>query len=113
MIIWIHILVKKFVFLGYVYRMYDFKDTQFVLARDMLASPDNESLIVGFLCDSKKTKNFENNTWVEIIGEITKGYYHGDIPVIKIKKIKQIDKPNENVIVYPPDDTYVPTMNKF
>lgn len=104
---------KKICFCGYVYRMYDFKDTQFVLARDMLIPTNNQSLIVGFLCDSKKAKDFENNTWVEISGEITKGSYHGEIPIIKINKIKKIDKPNENVNVYPPNDTYVPTVNIF
>ena len=106
-------MVKIYVFAGYVYRNYDFNDNEFVLARDMIISTDDESLIVGFLCDSKKAKDFENNTWVEITGEISKGYYHGDIPVIKIKKIKQIEKPNENVCVYPPDDIYVPTANIF
>ena len=95
---------KKICFTGYVYRNLDFKDNQFVLARDMLISSDNQSLIVGFLCECKKAKDYENNSWIEITGEI---------PVIKIKNIKQIEKPSENIIVYPPDDTFVPTFNIF
>ena len=102
---------KTICFTGYVYRNLDFNDTQFVLARDMLISSDNQSLIVGFLCNYRKTKNFENYSWVEITGKITKGYYHEEIPVIQVKDIKKIDKPNENIYVYPPDSTFIPTAN--
>ena len=42
------------------------------------------------------------------MGEITKGNYHGEIPILKITEIKQIDKP-ENEFTYPPDATYIPT----
>ena len=104
---------KKICFTGYVYRMYDFSDNEFVLARDMIISSDNQTLVVGFLCDCKKTEDYENNTWVEVTGEITKGNYHGEMPVIKIKDIKQIEKPDGNVCVYPPSNTYVPTVNIF
>lgn len=104
---------KKICFTGYVYRLLDFKETEFVLARDMVVSSDMQTLVVGFLCDCKNAKNFENDSWVEITGEITQGSYHGDIPIIKIKDIKQIEKPEDNVYVYPPDDTYVPTSAMF
>ena len=100
---------KEIYFSGYVYRLLDFKETEFVLARDMIISSDMQTLIVGFLCDCKNAQNFDNDSWVEIKGEITKGSYHGDMPIIKIKEIKQIEKPKDNIYVYPPDDTYVPT----
>ena len=51
-----------------------------------------QTLIVGFLCDYKDANFFENETWVEITGEITKGSYHGDMPIIKINKIDKIEK---------------------
>ena len=106
---------KKIHFTGYVYRLSDFNENNFVLARDMIISSDMQTLVVGFLCDCKKKKimNCENNSWVEITGEITKGNYHGEIPVIKIKDIKKIDKPNENIYVYPPNDNYIPTSNIY
>lgn len=104
---------KEICFSGYVYRLLDFKETEFVLARDMIISSNMQTLIVGFLCDCKNAQNFADNSWVEIKGEITKGSYHGDIPVIKIKEIKQIEKPQDNIYVYPPDDTYVPTSTLF
>ena len=43
-----------------------------------------------------------------INGEIIKGYYHNEIPVIDINKIEKTTKPEEEY-VYPPDDTYIPT----
>ncbi|CDD28478.1 putative uncharacterized protein [Clostridium sp. CAG:452] len=104
---------KEICFSGYIYRLIDFKETEFVLARDMIISSDMQTLIVGFLCDCKNAQNFADNSWVEIKGEITKGSYHGDMPIIKIKEIKQIEKPKDNIYVYPPDDTYVPTSAAF
>ena len=104
---------KKICFTGYVYRLLDFKETEFVLARDMIISSDMQTLIVGFLCDSKNVKEFENDSWVELTGEITKGSYHGDMPIIKVKEIKEIEKPKNDIYVYPPDDSYVPTSVIF
>lgn len=104
---------KKICFRGYVYRLIDFKETEFVLARDMIISSDMKTLIVGFLCDCKDIKNFKNNTWVEVTGEITKGSYHGDIPLINVEKINEIEKPKDNIYVYPPDDKYIPTSTMF
>ena len=98
----------KIKFTGYVYRALDLKDTQFVLARDMIISSNYQTVIVGFLCEYEKAKDFQDNTWVEITGEITKGNYHGDMPIVKINSINKVDKPNDEY-VYPPDENYIPT----
>ena len=98
----------KINFTGYVYRVLDLNDNQFVLARDMIISSDFQSVIVGFLCEYDNAKDFEDNTWVEINGEIIKGDYHGDMPIVKVTKINRTDKPNDEY-VYPPDESYIPT----
>ena len=98
----------KIHFTGYVYRVLDLKDNQFVLARDMIISSNYQAVVVGFLCEYDKAKNFNNDTWVEITGEIIKGDYHGDMPIIKITNIKKTNKPSEEY-VYPPDESYIPT----
>jgi len=106
----------KIKFTGYVYRLIDFKDTEFVLARDMkLDKTSNETFVVGFLCDFEGVKNFKDNEWVEIIGEVTKDKYHNeDIPLIKILKMKKTSKPNEDKLFVPgPDNTYIPTSAMF
>lgn len=99
----------KINFTGYVYRVYDLNDKQFILARDMIVSSDFKSVIVGFLCEYDKAKNFEDGTWIEITGEITKGNYHGDMPIVKVTEIKKVNTPNEEY-VYPPDESYIPTV---
>ena len=100
----------KIKFTGYVYRVLDFNENQFVLGRDMLINNENnQSVVVGFLCENKETKHFENDEWIEIVGEITKGKYHNsEIPIIKVTEIKKVDMP-ENIFVLPPNKTYIPT----
>lgn len=99
---------QKVKFSGFVYRLYDFTDSQFVLARNMIISSDYKSVVVGFLCSSSEIKNYKDNEWVEIEGTITKGDYHGEIPIIKITKINKADAPSEEY-VYPPDNSFVTT----
>ena len=99
---------QKLKFSGYIYRAPDFSDNEFVLARNMIINNQSQSLIVGFLCNYEEIKNYEDNCWIEITGEITKGTYHGEIPILKIIHLDKITKP-EAEFVYPPDDTYIPT----
>lgn len=99
---------QKISFTGYVFRCLDFSENQFVLARDMLVDGRSDALIVGFLCSSNDASSYQDGTWVEITGEITKGFYNGEIPIIKVTKIKQVDKPADE-FTYPPDSTYIPT----
>lgn len=103
---------QKIHFTGYVYRVYDFSETQFVLARNMKVTSDNQTLVVGFLCNYKEASKFSDNTWVEITGKITKGDYHGDIPVIEIEEIQSCNKPQDDLVT-PPDDLYIPTSALF
>lgn len=98
----------KIHFTGYVYRVLDLKENQLILARDMIISSDFQSVVVGFLCECDNAKEFEDNAWVEITGEIMKGDYHGDMPIVKITKIDRTNKPNDEY-VYPPDESYIPT----
>lgn len=98
----------KINFTGYVYRVLDLSDNQFVLARNMIISSDFQSVIVGFLCEADNAKDFENDTWVAVTGEITNGNYHGDMPIVKATEIKKVDKPNDE-FVYPPNENYIPT----
>ena len=98
----------KIQFTGYVYRVADLKENQFILSRDMIVTSDFQSVVVGFLCEAENAKDFANDTWVEVTGEITKGDYHGDMPIIKVTEIKTVNKPNDEY-VYPPDESYIPT----
>ncbi len=99
---------QKITFDGYMYRLKGFEENQFVLARDMDIG-NNQTLVVGFLCKSKDAKNIEDNTWVKIIGEITKGMYNSEeIPLINVTSIEKTEMP-PSATVPMPDDEYVPT----
>lgn len=100
---------QKIKFSGYIYRLYDFSNEQFVLARNMIVSSDFQTVVVGFLCHSELANNYEDNTWVEIIGTITKGDYNGEMPIIEVENIKKIDTPIQDEYVYPPDSSFVVT----
>lgn len=53
-------------FSGYVYRVYDFDNTQFVLARNMIISSDFQTLVVGFLCHCDTASLYSDGCWVNI-----------------------------------------------
>ena len=95
-------------FTGYVYKTKGFNDTEFVLARDMLINSDSQSVVVGFLCNYEDAENLKEGSWINVTGQIIKGYFHDEIPVIDINKIEETSKPEEEY-VYPPDNTYIPT----
>lgn len=101
---------QKIKFSGYVYRIIDFTEKDFVLARNMVVSSDFQTVVVGFLCNYEKAKDFEDGAWIEITGTIKKGIYHGEMPVIDIDNIQKIEKPSDEY-VYPPDDHYIPTSS--
>ena len=100
----------KIRFIGYVYRIIDFEDNQFVLARDMLINKERtQSVVVGFLAEYKDAKDFEDGDWVELTGVIEMGRYHNkEIPILKVIDLQKATEP-ENPFVFPPDDTYIPT----
>ncbi|MFR2534981.1 MAG: hypothetical protein ACLTEH_03570 [Clostridia bacterium] len=99
---------QKIKFSGFVYRVYDLDREQFVLGRNMIISSDFQTVVIGFLCHYKDAISFADSTWVELEGTITKGDYHGDMPILEVTSIKKIDKPNDEY-VYPPDENFIPT----
>ena len=100
---------QKIKYSGYIYRVYDLKNNQFVLARNMIISSDFQTVVVGFLCNYDDSIRLKDYSWFEIEGMIEKETYHGkNIPVLKITSIKEISKP-EDGLVSPPDENYIPT----
>ena len=99
---------QKVSFSGYVYRVKDIKEDEFILARDMIINSQMQTVVVGFLCKVQNAQDYADGSWVKLSGTITKGNYYGEIPLLDISQIEVIEKP-ENEYVYPPDDTFVPT----
>ena len=86
---------------GYIYRLLDFNENQFVIARDMKLPGNSQSLIIGFLCNYKNASAFSDGAWVNVIGEIKRGYFNGDIAVLDIISIEETSKPSP-LLVDPP-----------
>lgn len=99
---------QKICYTGYVYRVPEIEDNQFILARDMQLENTNQTVVVGFLCSLQNAQEFDNYTWVKITGTIEKGYYFGDIPCINISEIEKIAEP-ENCIVPEPNENFIET----
>lgn len=99
---------QKISFTGYVYRVADLNENQFILARDMLLDNMAQTVVVGFLSEYTDIKNISDNTWVKVTGEIKKGYYYGDIPYLEITELEIVSAPSDP-IVREPDETYVQT----
>lgn len=98
----------KIHFTGYVYRLIDFDDTEFVLARNMIVNENSsQSLVVGFLCTYDKAYEIPDNAWIDVTGTIQKGDYYGDIAMVEVERIFQCDKPKDEFVT-PPDKTYIP-----
>ena len=93
---------KKVKLVGYVYRMTDFTDNQFVISRTMILNSANSGVVVGILAECENAKDFLDNEWVEITGTITKGNYKGEMPIIKVDSINKCDLPDDEY-VYPPN----------
>jgi len=104
----------KINFTGYIYRVIDFKEEQFVIARDMFINESKtQAVVVGFLCESRDVKNFKDGTWVNITGNIEMGKYHNEqIPFIKITEIEETNQPEDSCVM-PPSNEYVPTSGIF
>lgn len=97
---------------GYIYRLIDFSDNQFVIARDMRFNNNSNSLVIGFLCESKDAHKYSDGTWVDVLGIIKKGKFNDDLAILDVISIKETNKP-EKLFVNPPDNTYIPTSNIF
>ena len=99
----------KIKYSGFVYRVYDLNNEQFVLGRNMIISSDFQTVVVGFLSHYEDAISFKDYAWVEIEGIITKGSYHGsDMPILEISTIREISKPDDEY-VSPPNENYIPT----
>lgn len=84
---------------GYVFTLPDFKQNNFVCGRDMMFG--GEEKVVGFLCEYNGNTKIAEAEWVEITGKIIKGYYMGDMPIIKIDSLNKITAPANTFVDAP------------
>ncbi len=92
---------KSFTITGYVYRLPDFNENQFVLSRTMIIDEANSAVVVGILSECSSSQSYADGDWITVTGIITKGYYKGEMPILEIKEITKCNTP-EDEYVYPP-----------
>lgn len=76
---------------GFVYTMPDFKDGFFICGRYI--EMDNTTQVAGYLCSYTGEATIQENEWIEVTGNIIKGDYNGEIPVINVNTITKIPAP--------------------
>ena len=95
---------QKISFTGYVYRVHDFPENRFILARDMKIT-ENQSVIVGFMCESDSIKEYSDFDWIDIVGTIEKTTYNNElVPLLKIESITKTVEPKNSAVPKPSDD---------
>lgn len=95
---------QKISFTGYVYRVFDFAENQFILARDMKIT-ENQSVIVGFVCESDDISSYNDFDWINIVGTFDKTTYNNEtIPILKIESIEKTTEPKKSAVPKPDDD---------
>ena len=88
---------KKIKMSGFVFRMPDFNENIFVCGRNIIIN--SEDKIAGTLCYLENNQRFQDDTWVEIYGTLSKGTYNDkQMPIIKIEKINQIETPKDTYV---------------
>lgn len=65
---------------------------------------NDNCVVVGIMCEGDNLSNFSDNSWVDIYGTIKKANYNkkGEIPVIQISKINQIEPKLQEIFVEQP-----------
>lgn len=86
---------------GFVFRIDDFPQDQFVPARMMMVCCAADTQPVGFLCRYDKADALPSDTWVRVTGKIDRITYDGEvIPIIEVDEAEAMEKPDIDYI-YP------------
>lgn len=91
---------------GFVYRDERVKEDEFIVGRMLMSCCAADSQIVGFMVKWPEANTLNKDEWVNVYGTIdsiaTKDAEGNEtiLPIIKVKKVRKISKPN-NVYIYP------------
>ncbi|ABK61432.1 MULTISPECIES: TIGR03943 family putative permease subunit [Clostridium] len=82
---------------GCVYKDSTFKDNEFAVGRLMISCCVADAELVGLTCVYSNANNIKVNSWIKVEGILE---YKNNVPIVKVRNIKTISKP-ENVYIYP------------
>lgn len=86
---------------GFVYKVKDLKQNQFIIGRYMMVCCAADMQIAGIRCNINNLGTYDNDTWVKVRGKIKKDVYEGQVdPLIEVEHI-EIDLNPDTSYVYP------------
>ena len=86
---------------GFVYKVKDLKQNQFIIGRYMMICCVADMQIAGIRCNINNLGTYDNDTWVKVRGKIKKDVYEGQVdPFIEVEHI-EIDLNPDTSYVYP------------
>ena len=92
---------KRIEVVGFVFRVEQFNQNEFVPARNMISCCAADMEPVGLLCNYQNASELKTDAWVKVVGKIQLGEFgEEEIPIIVTEAVEQVEKP-ENEIVYP------------
>ncbi len=91
---------------GFIYKQEGLSKNEFILSRILISCCAADAQLVGLLCDYSEAMVFAEGAWINIVGTLAEGEYEdyksGEvsiIPVIKVSKIEEINK-QDNEYIY-------------
>ncbi|MDQ2087637.1 TIGR03943 family protein [Herbivorax sp. ANBcel31] len=92
---------KEIEVVGFVFRMDDFNESEFVPARFIMTCCAADMQPGGFLCRYENASQFEDAEWVKVIGTVEQITFRDQpMPVIVAHSVEHTEKP-DNEYVYP------------
>ncbi|MGG7099045.1 TIGR03943 family putative permease subunit [Clostridium sardiniense] len=82
---------------GFIYKQKNFKNDEFVIAREVMTCCIADIQIAGPMCQYDKTVDLKENDWFRIEGTID---IKDNMPIIKVEKLTSVIKPKSEYI-YP------------
>lgn len=82
---------------GFIYKQKNFKNNEFVIAREVMTCCVADIQIAGPMCQYDKTVDLKENDWFRIEGTID---IKDNMPIIKVEKLISVTKPKSEYI-YP------------
>ncbi|WP_202078620.1 TIGR03943 family putative permease subunit [Caldalkalibacillus salinus] len=92
---------KQVELIGFVYREQGLEEDEMVVARFSMTCCTADSAVYGLLVKGEETKQFQNDTWVSVVGTLGDTEFNDyAIPMLNIEAVYEVEEP-DTPYVYP------------
>ena len=86
---------------GFVYRTPELAEGQYILGRFLVFCCIADSTVTGFIVEFPPGTKIEEDTWIEIRGEVVIGkYYRQDVGIVIVESFQKVDTPSNPYVFY-------------